>query len=283
MITHMRRMPNHELYLIGGRPFPVMDPPAGSDSSLSVVYGRGAVEKLVELNNEVGTIRTSNTLTDLGKVRRIAEVREVPYAKLVRIANVVEIERKKAVAEEARIFAPPPIEGAGAESAILDREIRDWVRGLAPSRRSEALSQLAKNPRMVLALVRSPIRIGIEEDLAQSMWRDLVESTKGEEVAKARFELEAARWAQEVTTRVVQKAVALTGLTSLQQLALIDREKDLEPSVLDSLGFTSKAHIYSMRRANEQASPLDPNAQGYLPELPPFENSESAQIQQQAA
>lgn len=133
---------------------------------------RHAANAFAALDLARGAAAKDQTLSDFGRKAKIAGVRTAASeavqdasAKLDAMAETIE-------RLEAEAYAPPKLEAGDVEGALIDQEIRNYVRGLSGKAQAEYLKSLGAQPRHVAALMRSPVPMGAVSEMATRLHRE---------------------------------------------------------------------------------------------------------------
>lgn len=112
------------------------------------------------------------------------------------------------------LYTVPAIASGNAVQALLDREIREWWRGLSPTARGAVLPKLiaGKLPAVALALQRSPIPLDSDEQQVADAWKASVRVENFGEVADLEQISRTVTWASLLVRRVAAMLVRAAGL-----------------------------------------------------------------------
>lgn len=138
-------------------------------------------------------LAADENLSGNGKLRARVEAALLALSGLGTHYGALEEIRIKLERRHAEVFAVPP---ADAAAAIVDVEIRQELRGIDPTRQAEVL--LRKDPRLILALMRSPLPIGNEhvEKIVHEAWTAQVVSERPKEAGALALEESMNAWAR---------------------------------------------------------------------------------------
>ena len=116
-------------------------------------------------------------LSDVGRVEKLAPQRQQVARQVAQAKATIEESRAHLDAFQARTFAVPAVDPADAATGLADWELRDYLRGLQGKDQAKAFDEIASNPRLMQAVLRSPIPIQPFTDLARKSWAEHVEKT----------------------------------------------------------------------------------------------------------
>lgn len=181
--------------------------PTAPEAAHETSFARELVGKCIQQLDllEAARRKAANNpgLTELGKAEHIAGFRKHVEESLAVLQQQMADHLTALANFEARIFSPPKIEPSDAVTVAEDVELRTMLREMPPQARVELLQSIADTPRLMEAVLRSPIPIsGVTEPVRQ-LWRAHVENTHAEYPAFAKAKA-AAEWASQVLPQVQQ-------------------------------------------------------------------------------
>lgn len=136
-----------------------------------------ALEALDYLEAARRTVNADKSLSEIGRAEKLKDLRQ----QTARIVETVEAEmatHTEALEKWAgRVYAPNPIDRTDAVTVAEDVEIRTMLRGMGSTERVGLLENIVKQPRMMEAVLRSPVPITGLTDAISRSWRDHVEAT----------------------------------------------------------------------------------------------------------
>jgi hypothetical protein len=136
------------------------------------------------------------TLTPVGKVEKLAGLRQ--HTETLIAEAIAEVEEFGRVAEQftAKVYAPPALEPGDAAGAISDMEVRGYIRSASAKDRAELRQQIQTDPKLAAMVLRSPLPLGVDlHQIAERAWHDHIDSTDPKAKSAAGF-MEAADWAR---------------------------------------------------------------------------------------
>jgi len=202
---------HHVHLLYTGKTLAFGSNPDTAENNEAGIYVQGALNRILELNATTEKVKTNALLTGLGQADKLRPEREKAimgitdmYAKLQGYSDSVK-------RQEEALYAWPKIDPANSAVAIEDREIRDWVRSQTGTERTNTLKQIQGGdyPRITLALVRSPIPLGVPEQLALDAWNNAIRKEKPYVAEAVDLRKESVAWAEKVLQQIAQQAVLL--------------------------------------------------------------------------
>lgn len=133
------------------------DERASNTAALAFSAATDIVETMLASHEK---LTSNDELNNKGRQRRLSSVYAEAVKKFDTFAGSVSVAGEKARAELADLIgsAVPTLEPGDAAGAALDREIRDWLRGLTPDERNRALARASegKSPELCAAILRAP-------------------------------------------------------------------------------------------------------------------------------
>ena len=203
------------------------------DSSGETQIGQavfGAVAMLTSLDKAIHDATNDEMLSEVGRARKLEKPRVNTLQAIGRHWQNVDAEELAINARHTALFAIPKIEPTDAVTAIIDREIRDYVRGIAGDERSKLIRSLGdpEHARMVLALCRSPVTAGIPEKVARDAWTRSIKATRSEEVAKIEGQLASVQWARAALSRCAALAAQTAKMDRGRVIAALRAADDLK-------------------------------------------------------
>lgn len=147
-----------------GSTLPMVTPPMRGgqfpeETQAAAVAVRKAANALAELDAARRAAANDKTLSDLGRAEKVKGPMEAAQRALSEAdAQLAQIEASTATLHD-QAFAPPVLETADVNGALIDQEIRAHARGLTSEERTGYLKTLKSNPRHLEAIMRSPVPI----------------------------------------------------------------------------------------------------------------------------
>lgn len=191
LIEHVNDDRHTSYLLAGGVTLGISKPPQTKEAA----EVREVVRRSLDVLGCVDAVRRDETLSEVGKAQRLKALED--------LANTVRSQAVSAVADfadyvakdEVETFTPPQLDKADAVSGLIDMELRTMVRAMDSKERAELGVKLLNEPRLVEAILRSPLDMGPLTLIARNVWADQVKATNPHagEVKRAR---EALEWAQ---------------------------------------------------------------------------------------
>lgn len=133
-------------------------------------------------------------LSQIGRAAKLEPIQEAAAATI----EAAKVELADFVAQvdlwETKTYAPPSLASTDAVGGLVDMEIRTWARATTGKALDEALKSLVTEPRLVEAVIRSPIPLGQFSDLATQQWRERIAATSPD-AAKIVLTRESIAWA----------------------------------------------------------------------------------------
>lgn len=136
------------------------------------------------------------SLSDLGRARAVEPAKQALVTAYAAATAEVEELARNAVSFAEKVFEVPKLEPSDFVAALADREVRDHLRGLTDQQRRDLGASIGEQPRLLLAVLRSPLPIPWLSDQAESAWRSNVAKTHPRAAELDRFQ-RATAWATE--------------------------------------------------------------------------------------
>ncbi|WP_394763558.1 hypothetical protein [Phenylobacterium sp.] len=172
--------------LSGGRRLAVIHPPHATTAPKGAALVRTALNILQSVDSVRRTASADKTLSELGRSERVKPVQAAARTALAEVHADLATFAGEVAGLEKSVYAPPALDPADAVGAMVDLELRSWIRALKGEQRAKALDNLAKEPRMLEAVVRSPTKLGEFSEFSGTLWRERVEATHPQAPALAR-------------------------------------------------------------------------------------------------
>lgn len=191
----------------------------------------GAVAMLCSLDKATRDARNDESLSEVGRNRKLEGKRAETVAAIARHYANVTAEEFAIEAKHAALYEIPKLEPTDAVGALMDMEVRAWVRTLGGDERSKFIRGLgdAENSRALLALLRSPVDAGIPGEVAKDAWLKSVEATKPAEVAKVQAQRASVEWARIALTSCASIAAETARMNRGEVVRVLRAAKDLGP------------------------------------------------------
>lgn len=203
-LTPAARQPDGQVTvyeLADGSLFPVAGPPSLADGTYGPEVQEAARivrEALTQLAGVEGQRRAAAgdpALSELGRRQKVEAVRQVARVGLEMARAELAKLKDETGRREAALYGPPALAEGDLAGALVDREIRDHVRGLKGEALSRYAAELEGNPRHMAAILRSPVPIAGLLDHAVQAWREDVTARDPRAGALGRTQ-DAVRWAE---------------------------------------------------------------------------------------
>ena len=190
----------------------ILSVPTPPSSDHDSVFCRNAVAEALEaldyLEAARRTVEGDKSLSVIGKTEKLAGLRQQTAALVDKAAAAVAEYEVTSAAYEARVYAPAPIDRGDAVTVAEDIELRGMLRAMPSNERVEMLENIVGQPRMMEAILRSPVAIPVLTEAVQRPWREHI-SASHPEAGKVAMSRAAAAWAAHVLPQV-QIAVGST-------------------------------------------------------------------------
>jgi len=160
---------------------------------------RNGLEAALKLEKKIADIKKDPRLTDLARGEKVQPLREAAAKEIATYAEQVAAYDAGVAAREVAMFAVPPIERTDAVTYLEDQDIRRHLLGLQGDERTTALEsiQQGKNPRALLALMRSPVPLPEPfTEVSSRAWTRGIRNAKRREITTLASDREAVSWAQ---------------------------------------------------------------------------------------
>jgi hypothetical protein len=220
---------------------------SGGEANLHVAVG---VCALVELETKTAEMMRDAKLSELGKSEKLAAPREAAVTVAARCWQNLADYAADVAEREAELYAVPQIPPSHSAEAAIDGEIRHFIRSLTGEERTKFLTEIGegKHQRITLALCRSPVPIGIPEQVAMAAWRQSIALENVGTVAGLQVEHLAVEWGRSALAAVAKLVAESTGL---KRAAIFRLAKDEKLDGLDAFGFsaTEKANLARVAEA----------------------------------
>src|SRR5260221_7553456 len=223
----------------------------GSEPGLDVLV---AIDALRRLDKVTVDARQDETLSEIGRKKRLESERPRAVQVVGRCWQNVEVEQGEVAKRVAELYAIPPIDPTHAAAASIDREIREYARSLIGKDRSKFIRSLGdpEHQRVALALCRSPVSCGIFEPVAKDAWRRAVELDHPAEVAQLQAEQASVQWARVVLARCATLVAETAGLDRKQIIGALLGEKELSAGAHRAFGIADADWQAAARAAGGQ-------------------------------
>lgn len=149
-------------------------------------------------------LAADKTLSDLGRAEKSERIRAQAYADVSEALSKAVAARDSVQASLDTALMPPQLAEGDAVGAILDREVRDMLRGASEKQLTETLSKLDERPRVLEAILRAPLGMGHITIHAEKVWSEWVEANRPQ-VAALRSALDAWEWAVRTISQVTKE------------------------------------------------------------------------------
>jgi hypothetical protein len=163
--------------LSDGRMFAVTHAP----HSMTAPKGAELVRTALNVLNSIDSVRRDalkdETLSDHGRNERVKPILATARSAMAEVHADLGKFADTVASLEKSVYAPPALDPSDAVGAMVDMELRTYVRGLRGPQRAKALDQLSKEPRLLEAVVRSPTNLGEFSHHGGDLWRARVETT----------------------------------------------------------------------------------------------------------
>jgi len=224
-------------------------PPAGIDPQDELGgQSLAAIRAVCQHAKDCRKIQSDLRMSDLGKAEKRLPI-DVTAVRAIATAHDA-VERQAAAAESASaaFYAVPHVEPNDSANAIMDQEIRAYLRSLPESAREHLPAVLAANPRMLAAHLRAPYLTGLEsfDTMAKRLWTDSRDTADPEGSARLRQRREVAEWGRRV---VKQTANAITKRVKLPASEIFARLNADNLGAASSLFGITTRDVLSFRRA----------------------------------
>lgn len=167
-------------------------------------YALNALKAMGRFDTANRALAADKTLSDLGRAERSERIRAQAYADVSEALNKAVAARDSVKASLDTALMPPQLAEGDAVGAILDREVRDMLRGAGEKQLSETLSKLDEKPRVLEAILRAPLGMGHITTHAEKVWAEWVETNRPQ-VAALRSALDAWDWAVRTISQVTSE------------------------------------------------------------------------------
>lgn len=148
-------------------------PDVGQEMHMAAKPIRDAGKALAALEQARQRAKDDRNLSDIGRAKVTDPARAAALAAIQEAAADLDELRHAAAVLERQVFGPPVLEPTDAVAAIVDREIRDYLRALPPGDRAASIKELGGSSAMLAAVLRSPIPLPVFSDYAAKLWREV--------------------------------------------------------------------------------------------------------------
>jgi len=185
--------------LADGSRLPIATPPTRDgtipeETHAAAAPVRQAANAFAALEKARRDVAKDLTLSDFGREQKVKGAREAAQRSIGEAETQLAQLEATTVGLRDQAFAPPKLESADLANALIDQEVRTYVRGLSPAERTEYLSTLKANPRHLEALLRSPVPIPVISEHANRLWAEKHQNSAA--AVKAQGYAAAIEWAR---------------------------------------------------------------------------------------
>lgn len=186
--------------------------PAQGEDEIAEI-GLTAIAQDLSLSGRTHAMSSDRRFTAEGRNSELDPHRGASLTVLALASDQLVKHEQSVLKTEAGLFTPAPIERGDFESAIADREIRDYWRGLKGKELEQARQTVANGSaaRLLLALVRSPLPIGESDAFVRRTWSESIARSHPVEVAQLERQKASLDWAKLVTGQVAHRVAKLSG------------------------------------------------------------------------
>jgi hypothetical protein len=144
------------------------------------------------------------TLSPMGKRAKQIPLAQAAIKAVWRQSDALATFGGKTLARLTALYSPPAIAPGNATQALLDREVREWFRGLSADERGKVLPKLLAGalPQVALALMRSPIPLDSDEQMIANAWKASVRAENEGEVVDLEMLDRVTAWADLLVERI---------------------------------------------------------------------------------
>lgn len=169
-----------------------------------------ALEALDYLEAARRKVNADKSLSEIGRAEKLKDLRQ----QTARIVEGVQAEMAEHAATleqwAGRVYAPATLDRADAVGVAEDVEIRTMLRGMGSTERVGLLENIVNEPRMMEAVLRSPVPITGLTDAISRSWRDHVDATHPD-APKVATNRAAVEWAGQVLGQISAAVGTATG------------------------------------------------------------------------
>lgn len=178
-----------------------------------------ATALVVKLSDETKATAGNKELSGYGQERRLVAPRLQTIIGITDAWIALEAYELEVKQQKTAFYAWPTIDPQNAAEAAVDREIRDWIRSRGGKEAAEVMRQIEQgdNPRIILALLRSPIPMGVPETLALDAWNKQIRNDKPYEADLLDRRVASIEWA-ETAMKAIAKAGAFLAEYNIKQI-----------------------------------------------------------------
>lgn len=177
-------------------------------------------QALHDLAGAVATVSADSDLSEIGRTKRLATVKETALVTAARqYATLEEAEGNLAKLEAAR-YAPSPLDPANAAGAIADWEMRDRLASLPTG---EAIRALESSEAMRNAILRSPYDVGALKKVAEARAREALDLADPAGRGALDAHQAALEWARRATLTLCARLRSVAGLPRSTMAGILAR------------------------------------------------------------
>ncbi len=174
----------------------ITNPPYYPEIVLPPVEVRKVMKIVADLEKARGYAASNANLSEAGKKKHIEPYLQAAREAMTKARTALSDYAGSTAQKAMKALAVPELDVADAVGAMEDREIRDWVRSRGEAKSGEVVEEMQRNPRVVQAVLRSPIGFGMLGDTAERLWRQEVEPGNPEYL-EAKRRGESVKWAED--------------------------------------------------------------------------------------
>jgi hypothetical protein len=222
-----------------------------------------ALRNLLQLEQETHVAAGDPALTEYGRAQRLENPRAHAVIMMSHDYHAAQEHLKTVAQRERSLYGWSEIARGDFETSFADREIRDWLRTRGAQERTQLLDEIARGEaeRITLALLRSPIPLGIEEQLAHDAWRAAVRKSQPQAVEQVERAQQTAEWAASVVRECARQVRILTRMDAYAIYGLATSEA--WPAGVYAWGFTpAELAQFTRRRDAERSAALQAGISG---------------------
>jgi hypothetical protein len=196
--------PNSSVYdLTNGNVIVITTPPPVEEVSYSQGIVHKAVNALAELEQAREKIKADKTLSDLGRIEKLAPLRQQVERQIAEARAAIDEHATYVAAFEAKTFSPPELAKEDAVAMLQDMEIRQHLRSLGNKADVKDYEQVVSSPRLMEAVLRSPVSMAPYTQMIDRPWREHIERTHPDAKRLSGFKA-AVKWAQGIISQLEQ-------------------------------------------------------------------------------
>lgn len=240
---------DHIVYqLSSGKTLAIAAAPKTKEAHEPAAIIEKALAALSLLEELKASVADDQMLSEKGRATKVDMLRPTVLKEIAEAAEKLAEFEDYVKADEVATFAPPALDKSDAVSALADMELRSYLRGLEGKDLHNLMQDLPNQPRIMEAVLRSPIPMGQITEVARSQWGQRVNSTDPhvKELQAARNALD---WAKSALPHVANHIA--DGQDRVKLLA--DITATGKPAAAAVFGFSGASVTEGARRAEAMA------------------------------